>query len=167
MELTPLSLEECIRAYEREVVRKNSLESKASALLNTNAIVVSILNIFAAFVIAKLVTLENFGILIILNIIATLLIGISIYWALDVLRIKKLFIPYEVKDPNLIMKNLDKNRDDLLNDLIDRYIVIIPQIHNFNDSKVDSLQLSRIFLICGLFLSFIGLIMVIYVNGGV
>lgn len=95
MVITRLALDECIRTYEREIVRKSSIESKASTLLNTSAIVISLLNSFIAFIVAGKVTFNNFGILIILNIIATFLILISIYWALDVLKVKKHFIPFE------------------------------------------------------------------------
>ncbi|AEG17673.1 hypothetical protein [Methanobacterium paludis] len=166
MEKNSLVLEECIRTYDREISRKTSLESKASSLLSTNALVVSILNAFTAFIVAGIVTFNNLGILIILNIIATIIIGISIYWSLDVLKIKKHFIPFDIKNPNLIMEKLNKKQDDLTNDLIDRYLSIIPQIHNFNDIKVISLESSRTFLIYGIFISFIGLIITLFVNGG-
>jgi len=166
MEMSKLALEECIRAYDREIVRKNSLESKASALLSTNAIVISILNSFIAFIIARIITFDNSGILIILNIVAIIIIGFSIYWSLDVLKIKKHFFPFDVKDPNSMRDQLDKEEDHLTNELIDRYLAIIPQMNNFNDSKVISLEASRRFLFWGIFISSIGLIITIFVNGG-
>jgi hypothetical protein len=166
MIINGLALEECIRAYDREILRKGSLESKASALLGTSAIVISILNSFIAFVVAGTVTFNNSGILIFLNFVATFLIGISIYWSLDVLKINKNFIPYDVKDPNSIVNKLYKNELDLTKELFDRYVSITPQIHNFNDIKVISLESSRKFLILGVFLSFIGLIITILFNGG-
>ncbi|WP_321421298.1 hypothetical protein [uncultured Methanobacterium sp.] len=161
-----LSLEECIRTYEREIVRKSSLESKASALLNTSAIVISILNSFVAFIVAGIISFSNFGILIVLNIIATILIGISIYWSLDILKIKQHFIPFDLKNPEKIMEKLDKEHDDLLNELIDLYLAIIPQIHKLNNSKAISLESSRKFLIIGILFSFFGLIITICLNGG-
>jgi len=56
-----LALEELFRTYDREIVRKDSLESKASALLDTSAIVISILNGFVTFVVSKLVTFRDFN----------------------------------------------------------------------------------------------------------
>lgn len=160
------ALEECIRTYEREITRKNSLESKATALLNTNAIVVSILNSFIAFIVAGIVTFNYFEILIFLNIISIILIGISIYWSLNVLKLKKQFIPFDVKNPNLLMKKLNKKDDDLINELMKRYLFIISEIHKFNNNKVVSLEASRRFLIIGIAVSFIGLIITIILNMG-
>lgn len=167
MEMSKVALEECIRSYEREIFRKSSLESKASALLSTNAIVISILNSFIAFIIAKIITFDNSGILIFLNIIAIILIGFSIFWSLDVLKIKEHFFPYDFKDPNEVRVQLDKEEDILTNELIDRYLAIIPQLNNFNDSKVLSIKESRRFLFWGISISFVGLIITICLNGGV
>lgn len=44
-----LSLEECIRMYDREDSRKNSLESKASTLLSASALLISVLSFFITF----------------------------------------------------------------------------------------------------------------------
>jgi hypothetical protein len=166
MEITSLALDECIRTYEREIARKSSLESKASSLLSTSAIVVSILNGFIAFIVDGTVTFNNFGVLILLNIVATILIGISIYWTLKILRIKKHFIPFDVKNPNLLKKKLDKKEEDLTKELINRYLAIIPQIHNFNNTKATLIERSWKVLIIGLFISILGLIITICAKGG-
>ena len=141
------------------------MESKASALLSTNAIVISILNSFIAFVVAKIITFNNSGILIIINIIAIIIIGISIYWALDVLKIKNHYFPFDVKDPNILREELTKEQNDLTSELVDRYLAITPQVNIDNDSKVISLEESRKFLFWGIFIAFIGLIITILVNG--
>ncbi len=167
MKTPSLALEECIRAYDREIARKNSLESKASALLSTSAIVVSLLNSFIAFIIAGIVNFSNFGILIVLNVGTTILIGISIYWSLSALKIKEHFFPFDVKDPNVLQEKLDKKEVDLIIDLIDQYSAIIPQINKFNEDKVDLIDKSWKLLIGGIFVSFIGFITTIFINKGV
>ncbi|MBU4534233.1 MAG: hypothetical protein KKF16_00010 [Euryarchaeota archaeon] len=166
MAVTKLALDECIRTYDMEIIRKSSIESKASALLNTSAIVISLLNSFIAFIVVGKITFNNFGILIILNIIATFLILISIYWALDVLKVKNHFIPFEIKNPNNISTKLNKNEENLLAELMDDYLVIIPKIYKFNNAKLISLNSSMSYLIKGIFISFIGMIITLLINGG-
>lgn len=163
---TDVALEELIRTYDREIVRKNSLESKASAHINTSAIVISILNGFIAFVVSKLVTFNNSVILIIINIIATILIGISIYYSLDILNIKKVLTPLNEDDPDELLKNFDEDEKTMREKLKFNYSASISQIKNINDIKASSLTKSSEFLIVGIFLSFIGLIITLCINGG-
>lgn len=163
MVLSSIALEECIRSYEREIARKNSLESKASTLLNTSAIVVTILNSFIAIIISKIIILDNVVILIALNILALIFILFSIFMSFDVLKIQNYFTPFKLDDPNRMNEILED--ETLNNDLLDRYLSIIPQIHLLNNNKVVSLESSRRFLIFGLLLSFLSLIISFLLSG--
>lgn len=74
--------------------------------------------------------------------------------------------PFKIKNPNDISNTLNKNEEDLLKELMDEYLVIIPKIYKFNNAKLVSLNLSRSYLTKGVFISFIGMILTLLINGG-
>lgn len=170
MKISQLTLDEVIRAYELEMSRKNSLESKASALLNTSAIVISIVNGIIAIIVVRIITFNNSEILVSLNIIAIVLIMYSLFYSLKILKVKKLLTPFEVTNPSLFKKELDMGVDTLQENLIDRYVSIIPDVYNQNEVDIDYLNRSRNYLILGIGVSILGLIITIglitRLNGG-
>lgn len=162
MEDMSLSIEECIRTYERELLRKDFLESKASALLTTSSLVVSILIGLITLIFTGMT--EPNGILICINILALYFVFKSIYYSLDVLKINFQKIPFEVNNPNSLKKDLCKDKETLKQELFKRYLNLIPPLHVLNNDKRDKIIKSLNFLIIGLVSSVIALIIFIVIR---
>ena len=155
-----LALEECIRTYEREISRKNTLESKASTILSTNAIVISILIGLMTLIFSDIVNFK-YTIVILLDIFSSILVFISIIYSLKVLKIKKRCIPFKIKNPNSLKKCLAC--DNLQEELYKRYRLLIPRIYYLNENKCKDLNNSLKLLIYGLTVSFLSLILIIFI----
>jgi hypothetical protein len=98
--------------------------------------------------------------------IATVLIGISIYYSLEILKVKKHLTPLNADNPDGLLELFDKDEKTIQEELKFHYSASISQIKNLNDIKDSLLTKSRKFLVAGIFLSFIGLIITLCMNGG-
>lgn len=160
-----LSLDECIKSYDREISRKSALESKASALLSANAIVISLLIGLFTLIFSEFISFDYNQITIVINFIALYLIFVSIHYSLKALEIKSQYIlPFEVKNPNFLEKKLKIDQSLLQEELFERYINCIPMIHLLNNDKSSYLIKSTKFLIIGLILAFVSLILIVFLR---
>jgi hypothetical protein len=156
-----LALEECIRTYEQEISRKNTLESKASTILSTNAIVISILIGLVTLILTNSSNFKYVFVIIILNLFALILVFISIIYSLKTIEIKKRFIPFDIHDPNSLKRSLKS--PSLYDELFKRYLNITAKIFDVNNSKCKYLMNSFKLLICGLSVSFFSILLIVLV----
>jgi hypothetical protein len=160
-----LGLDECIRIYERENIRKQSLESKASYSLGVVAIFVGIWG----NIIKDIINIHSISflslIIICLNILIVILIGSCAFYCLNVLKIRKYAFPIEDNKPNNLMKQLSKSENELKNELFDSYISSYFINNLKNNKKAQYLYESSKLLLYSIIFSVITLIILVIGNG--
>lgn len=158
MVITPLSLEECIRNYDRENSRKESLESKASYFL----VIVSILTAIWLGVISYVITKEILSSLSMLflffSLITLIFIGLSCFFAFEVLKVRKYNYPLDSSNPNVFISDLSVPENELLEDLFERYSVCFSINILKNNEKAKFLKKSQNYLFYTVILSIITLV---------
>jgi len=158
-----LGLDECIRIYERENIRKQSLESKASYLLGIVAIFTGIWGNIIKDIIN--ISSTNFISLIIicLNVLTIILIGSCAIYCLKVLKIRKYAFPIKNSDPNKLGSYLSKSENELKTDLFDSYIASFSTNNQKNNQKAKYLYDASKLLLCSIISSII-LIVILLVS---
>lgn len=139
-------LEELIRTYDRELNRKQALETKASILLGAIAISISLLTVSST-------NIEDFSKLFIISAIISIVIAIC--YLFKVISVKKYRSPLDVEKPNK-MKDIVKNTTK--EHLIYQYSTIIWEICEKNTKIANDLKISVIFVIGAILLSILALL---------
>lgn len=143
--MNKIALEELRNQFERELKRKDSLESKASYIVGVIAIFLPLLFNFSLEIIKR----ENFSlkiIFIIFLILNLILIARILYLSIKTLNITKVKYPIPSSNPNELNEFYFKN-EDLFDDLKDNYLFCIEDINSKNNEK--GAILSECFILIG------------------
>ena len=140
-----LALEELRNQFERELMRKDSLESKASYIVGVIAIILPLLFNFSLEIIKRddFSLKIIFGLYLILNLIV---IARILYLSIKTLYITKVKYPIPSSNPNELNQFYFKN-EDLMDDLKDNYLHCIEDINSKNNIK--GANLSECFILIG------------------
>lgn len=134
-----IALEELRCQFERELLRKDSLESKASYIVGITAIILPLLLNFSLEIIKRDASSMK-TILILILIINLILIAFILYNSIKILNITKVKYPIPSSDPNKLNEFYFKN-NDLEKDLRDFYFNSISSINLDNNIKGRKLSL--------------------------
>jgi hypothetical protein len=160
MTLSSLGLEECVRNYDRENTRKDSLESKASYILVAISIFTGIWGTLITYITKDSNISTNFFI-IICTVLTIIFIAVCGLYAIRVLRIQDYKYPIEDSNPNNLKQYLSKPENDLRKELFSSYLVCFSENNIKNNKKAEYLQKSEIYLYCFVILSIISIFLVI------
>lgn len=155
MAVSNLGLEECIRNYERENKRKESIESKASYILGITSIFISIWGIFIKYILESEIEVKPF--LIALTGLTVYLIAFCGIYSFLVLRIRKYDFPFANFNPNELNIQLSAAEEKLKEELFDSYISSFSTNHLKNDEKEKYLKETSKLLIYSIITSMITL----------
>lgn len=160
MEISKLSLEESIRNYDREVSRKESLESKASYFLGIISIFAGIWGNLIIFILDKYpisIFMVVFSVLSILTVIFILKGG---FYALQVLKIRDYQYPFDTNNPNILKKQLSKSENSVIKELFDSYLVCFSDNNIKNNKKAKNLQKTGNYLLYSIITSVISIFVI-------
>lgn len=140
-----IALEELKNQFDRELMRKDSVESKASYIVGVIAIFLPLLFNFSL----ELIKRENFSLKIIFLlylILDLIVIARILYLSIKTLNITKVKYPIPSSNLNELNQFYFKN-DDLMDDLKDYYLHCIEDINSKNNKK--GTNLSECFILIG------------------
>ena len=143
MRLSSLGLEECIRNYDRENSRKNSLESKASYILVAISIFTGIWGSLITYISSNPNISTNITIFSIFAILTMIFIGLSGFYAIRVLRVRDYKYPIEDSNPNVLKPYLSTPEENLRKDLFSSYLACFSENNIKNNKKAEHLQKSE------------------------
>ena len=148
-----LAFEELRSQFERELLRKDSLESKASYIVGIIAIFLPLLLNFSLEILRQGTSPVKFWIIFIL-IINLILIAVILYFSIKILYVTKVRYPIPSSDPNKLNEFYFKN-EDLEDDVKDRYFDCISSINLDNNEKASKLSKCFILIVISTVLSMI------------
>ena len=140
-----LALEELRNQFERELMRKDSLESKASYIVGVIAVFLPLLFNFSLEILKR----DDFSLKIIFClylILNLIVIARILYLSIMTLYITKVKYPIPSSNPNELNQFYFKN-EDLMDDLKDNYLFCIEDINSKNNEK--GAILSECFIMIG------------------
>lgn len=159
MVISSLSLEECVRNYDRENSRKDSLESKASYILAAISIFTGIWGTLITYIASK--PKINITIFSIFAALTVIFIGVCGFYAIRVLKIRDYKYPIEDSNPKILKPYLSKPEDNLRKKLFSSYLVCFSENNIKNNNKAEYLQKSEKYLYYSIISSIISIFIIL------
>ncbi|CAI4043390.1 unnamed protein product [uncultured archaeal virus] len=155
-------------AFERAVSLNNTLESKASTLLGFSALLISIIIFTLSSILSAPlnqticdIPVEYIFFFLIVGVIIVILRGIA--YLRELIKLRIYTYPF-YNDPNKINKTINQPSEEFMKELIRDYRLSIPHHACINEKKKDLLDKGMKWLIWGFMISFILMLIFIYIK---
>jgi predicted nucleic acid-binding Zn ribbon protein len=146
--VSDLAVEECVRIFDREKKRKDTLEAKASTLLNTVTLVITILiSVIGVILSTSIIKNPLFFGFDIFGIISLTICMILLIW---VLRTKGYIDPFETDNIDQLRPNFEGKGSELKKQVIKEYTKCFVADFTYNNRKVKFLKYADVSLIIGI-----------------
>lgn len=133
-----LTLNELRSHFDRELMRKDSLESKASYILGIVAVILTLLFSILLEVLRKDSIINNKSIILFVLIITFIVVFVILILSLRILDVTTVNYPLPSLNPNELSKFFEK--ENLEDELKDKYLMVIPTINKENNNKAKKLS---------------------------
>jgi len=141
--------------FEDTLKEKESLDSKAISLLGFTGVIISVCFVLFLFAIDKLQNESFFGVFVILFLHIIFLLFLSVLCSLLNIRLREYDVGPKV---DAICKDISQNKEEVLNELLERYRSDFEHNRKQNDSKVKLFEYAFYLTVTGIVLLSIPLI---------